>query len=193
MDRFVVGKLLEHGSAPHEFATGAPQSYYVRLVTDAGPRTVWGPGLKGAFEKSRSQPQIGDQIGVRENNFDPVSVVVRNRNPDGVVVARRTIDTPRPHWVVEKLSEFDLQLAAARTLRDPTVSRREASLAYPALADAYRLIDTGRKMAETRWQSPQTREKFLEALRETLAANIERGEAIPKQDVRQDRKPQRER
>jgi hypothetical protein len=193
VDRFTVGKLLEHGAAPHEFHRGAPESYYVKLVTDSGPQTIWSAGLKSAFERSRTQPQPGDQIGVRENNFDPVSVVVRKRNPDGIVTAERSIDTPRPHWVVEKLAQFDLRAAAARTLRDPTVSRREASMNYRELKDAYTLLDTAKKHAENTWENPQTRAKFVQALRETLAEHIERGEEVPRLTLDQDRTVQKER
>jgi hypothetical protein len=74
-DRLTVGRLLAHGQAPHEFRPRAEVSYFVRLQTERGERTLWSPGLKRALTESRTQPKVGDQIGVKENGIDPVSVV----------------------------------------------------------------------------------------------------------------------
>lgn len=178
-DRLVVGKLLDHGRAPHEFHRNGPTSYYVKLLMEHGEqKTIWGGGLEAAFKRSRTQPQPGDHIGIRQNNLDPVSFVVRRRNNEGLVVAKTSTDTPRPHWIVEKLEEFDMRAAAARTLRDPTISRREAVIAHRELQGAYWILDTGQKLAMEKWQKPEVRAAFMKALRETLAATLERGEEL---------------
>lgn len=180
VDRLTVGKLIDHGPARHEFHPKGPPSYFVKILTDAGPRTLWGKGLEGAFQRSRTQPQIDDFIGIRENNLDPVSFITRTRNKDGVVVATSQLDTPRPQWVVEKLEDFDLRAAAARALRDPTISRRDAVLSHRELAGAYWILDSAQKHAADKWpQSPQTRQRFLQEVRETLALTLERGIEIP--------------
>jgi len=178
-DRLIVGKLLDHGRARHEFHRNGHASYYVKLLMENGEqRTVWGAGLESAFKKSRTQPQPGDHIGVRQNNLDPVSFVTRTRNGEGLVMAKTSTDTPRPHWVVEKLEEFDMRAAAARTLRDPTISRREAVQNHRELLGAYWILDTGQKLALEKWQKPEVRAAFMKALRETLAATLERGEEL---------------
>jgi hypothetical protein len=178
-DRLIVGKLLDHGRARHEFHRKGPVSYYVKLLMDGGEqKTIWGAGLEAAFKRSRTQPQPGDHIGVRQNNLDPVSFVVRTRNSEGLVVAKTSTDTPRPRWVVEKLEEFDMRAAAARTLRDPTISRREAVQSHRELNDAYWILDTGQKLALEKWQKPEVRAAFMKALRETLAATLERGQEL---------------
>jgi hypothetical protein len=105
--------------------------------------------------------------------------VTRKRNKDGVVIAENKLDTPRPHWVVEKLEDFDLRAAAARALRDPSLSRREAVANHRELAPAYWILDTGKKFAAEKWPNPRTQEAFLAALRETLATTIERGIDLP--------------
>jgi hypothetical protein len=180
VDRLTVGKLIDHGPARHEFHPKGPPSYYVKILTDAGPRTLWAKSLESAFQRSRTQPQIDDFIGVRENNLDPVSFITRTRNKDGVVVATNRLDTPRPQWVVEKLEEFDLRAAAARALRDPTISRRDAVVSHRELAGAYWILDSAQKHAAEKWpQNPQTRQRFLQEVRETLALTIERGIEIP--------------
>lgn len=179
MDRLTVGKLIDHGRAQHEFHPRGHPSYYVKILTDDGPRTIWARGLERALAKSRTQPQVGDLIGIRENNIAPVSFITRTRNAEGLVVATRQTDTPRPHWVIEKLEDFDLRAAAARALRDPTLSRREAVVNHRDLAPAYWLLDAAQKYALDRWANPKTREAFVGALRETLALTIERGIELP--------------
>lgn len=178
-DRLTVGKLIDHGRARHEFHPRGHPSYYVKILTDDGPRTIWARGLERALQKSRTQPQVGDVIGIRENNIAPVSFITRTRNAEGVVVATRQTDTPRPHWVIEKLEDFDLRAAAARALRDPTLSRREAVLNHRELAPAYWLLDAAQKYALDRWENSKTRETFVVAVRETLALTIERGIELP--------------
>lgn len=111
--------------------------------------------------------------------MDPVTVVHRKRDREGNVVAEKSLDTPRPHWIVEKLSFFDERLAAARALRDTTLSRREAIQNHRELLGAYWALDTGQKVAEAKIKSPEGRTRFMSLLRETLAATIERGEPIP--------------
>ncbi len=180
VDRLTVGKLLNHGRAPHEFHPRGHPSYFVKILTDDGERTIWGRGLERALAKSRTQPQVGDAIGIRENNLAPVSFITRTRNTEGLVIASRQTDTPRPHWVIEKLQDFDLRAAAARALRDPTLSRREAVINHRELADAYRLLDTAHQYAGGRWENPKTRETFEAAVRETLALAIERGIELPR-------------
>jgi hypothetical protein len=175
-----VGKLIDHGRARHEFHPQGHPSFFVKILTDDGPRTIWARGLERALQKSRTQPQVGDVIGLRENTIAPVSFITRTRNAEGLVVATRQTDTPRPHWVIEKLEDFDLRAAAARALRDPTLSRREAVLNHRELKSAYELLDTAQTYAANRWENPKTREIFVGALRETLALTIERGMQLPR-------------
>ena len=179
VDRLTVGKLLNYGRAQHEFHPRGHPSYFVKILTDDGERTVWGKGLERALAKSRTQPQVGDVIGIRENNLAPVSFITRTRNAEGLVVATRQTDTPRPHWVVEKLEDFDLRAAAARALRDPTLSRREAVLNHRELGPAYWILDAAQKYAAARWENSKTRDTFVAAVRETLALTVERGIELP--------------
>lgn len=179
VDRLTVGKLLNHGRAPHEFHPRGHPSYFVKILTDDGERTIWGRGLERALVKSRTQPQVGDAIGIRENNLAPVSFITRTRNAEGLVVAIRQTDTPRPHWIIEKLEDFDLRAAAARALRDPTLSRREAVVNHRELGPAYWILDAAQKYAAGRWESPKTRDTFVAAVRETLALTVERGIELP--------------
>jgi len=177
-DRLFVGQLIEHGAAPHEFHPKGPPSYYVTLKTEGQAKTIWGRGLERAFADSKTKPKLDDLIGVRENNLDPVSVVSRTRR-DGVVIASRQLDSPRPHWVVEKLEEFDRRRFAAEALRDPSISRRDAVISHRELSPFYWVLDALKKVSDTRIRDPERREVFMRLSREALALAYERGEPAP--------------
>jgi hypothetical protein len=88
------------------------------------------------------------------------------------------VDTPRGHWVIERRDWFDERLAAAETLRDGRISRREAIRNHPELLGAYWALDSAGKVADARIKNPESRERFVQLVRETLAHAIERGEPI---------------
>jgi len=178
-DRFVRGVLLKHGRAPLEFNAQAAPSYFVTLQTERGERTLWSRGLERALTESRTQPQVGETVGIRENGIDPLTVIVRERNAHGQVTLERKLETPRAHWVIERGDFFDERAIAAQTLRDPRVSRREAVRNHPELLGAYWTLDSARKVAEHRIAHPESRQRFLTLVREALAHAIERGEPLP--------------
>ncbi|MDY6949331.1 MAG: hypothetical protein SXG53_26880 [Pseudomonadota bacterium] len=157
------------------------------LKTDHGVVTLWGKGLERAFADSKTKPKLDDLIGVRENNYDPVTLVVRKR-VDGVVMPERQYDTPRPRWVVEKLEEFDQRRFAAQALRDPTISRHDAVARHRDLHGFYNVLDVAHKFAERRIQEPERQQGFMKVMREILAVAFERAEPPPAPS----QKPQRQ-
>jgi len=185
-DRLYVGQLLEHGRANYEFHSRGIPSYYVKLKTDHGVQTLWGKGLERAFVDSKTRPKSGEIIGVRENNMDPVSLVAR-KEVNGVVVATRQYDTPRPHWIVERLDQFDRRAFGAKTLKDPTISRRDAVINQPDLLPFFWVLDAMKKTGESRIKDPERREVFMRLAREAVALAYARFEPapLPKADARQ--------
>jgi len=188
IDRLTVGRLLEHGAAPHEFRPGAEGSYFVKITSDRGVRTFWSPALKHALEKSTTQPKLGDQIGIKENGIDPVEVVIRRRSTEGKPIEVHRYESPRSHWVIEKREWFDERSAAADQLRDPRAHPREAIRNHPELLGAYLTLDSARKFATERFEKLEQRERFLTLVREVLARATERGVPPPVVRVR-DRAP----
>lgn len=177
-DSLVTGVLVKHGRAPYGFKPGGEASYFVTLSTERGERTLWGRELERAIAGSRTQPQLGEPIGVRENGITPMTVIMRERNFKGEVVTINRADTPRGHWVIERRDWFDERAAAAETLRDGRISRREAIRNHPELLGAYWALDSAAKVADARIRNPESRERFVQLVRETLAHAIERGEPI---------------
>jgi hypothetical protein len=178
-DSLVLGVLVKHGRARVGFQPQGEPSYFVTIKTDRGERTLWSRDLERAMTESRTQPQPGEAIGVRENGISPVSFITRQRNARGEVVAVNRVDTPRGHWIIERRDWFDERAAAAEVLRDAQVSRREAIRNHPELLGAYWALDSAGKVAEARIKNPGSRERFVALVRESLAHAIERGEPLP--------------
>jgi hypothetical protein len=182
-DRLSVGRLVDHGAARHEFRERAELSYFVKLQTDRGLRTFWHPALKTALEESVTQPKIGDQVGVKENSIEPVTVVVRKPGPNGQTV--RSYDSARTHWVIEKRERFDELADAANLLRNPKVHPRDAVRTHRELLPAYIILDSARKHANARFDDLENVEQHVAFVREALALTVERGEPLPKIGIRE--------
>jgi hypothetical protein len=184
-DELTLGRLVAHGPAPHKFRPHAEPSYYVKLETDRGVREFWSPGIQGAFETATSKLTIGDQIGVRQNSIDPISVVTHKRDTNGRSIEERRFDTPRTQWVIEKREWFDERAAAAARLRDPRAHPREAVKDHRELLPAYLILDSAKKVAELRYEKQKHREGSVAFVREALAHAIERGEPLPQLKLRE--------
>lgn len=187
-DRLIVGWLREHGPAQHAFRPRAEPSYFLKLQTRDGMEVVWGKGLERALAASRTRPQIGDEIGVREIEIRPIALPSRSPGGEG---AAPTVPPPRTHWVIERTAFFAERAAAAQALRDSNIQPREAIRNHPDLIGAYFTLDAARKVAEAKIGHPESRERFVALVRETLAHAIERGEPIMEPRKREDLAAQR--
>lgn len=171
----VTGWLRDHGQAPHEFRPRAEPSYFIRLTTPEGERTLWHPGLRRALLASATRPQIGDEIGIRRLEIRPtVSPESATRGPPA----------PRTHWILERAAFFAERAAAARALRDPAVHPRDAVRAHPELVGPYMILDLARLVAEREYADRSNREGFVSLMRETFALAAERGIPLPTAEMR---------
>lgn len=163
----ITGWLREHGEAPHKFRPMAERSYFLRLDTAEGPRVIWSPGLERAFAQAHSKPQVGDKIGVRQIEIRPRASGDR-------------VPPSRSYWIVERSDFFSERAAAARALRDPRISARDAISVHPDLRGSYTALYRARLVAESRIAVPENRERFLSLVREALASAAELGEPLPR-------------
>lgn len=178
-DRLIIGWLRDHGVAHHAFRSAAEVSYFLKIQTRQGEEVVWGKGLERALATSRTQPQIDDEIGVREIEIRPIALPLAQKD-----VGVREIPQPRTHWVIERSAFFAERAAAAQALRDPQVQPRQAIREHPDLLGAYFALDSARKVAEAQIGNPESRERFVALVRETLAHTAERGEPLPSARLR---------
>src|ERR1700676_2344528 len=75
----LTGRLVDHGPAPYRHDPREPMSYFVKLETARGDRTIWGIDLERAFKESLTQPQAGDEVGLRSVRQESVRVRTQKR------------------------------------------------------------------------------------------------------------------
>src|SRR5512146_1174505 len=70
----LTGKLVDHGRATYRHDPREPMSYFVKIETPQGDRTIWGVDLERAMKESLTRPQIGGDVGLRAVRQDAVKV-----------------------------------------------------------------------------------------------------------------------
>jgi len=118
----VIGRLKDHGPASYQFRRDEDPSYYVRLLTSRGERTLWGKDLERALRDGETRPKPGDLIGARRIGRDAVTVTARERDAEGRVIAQEEHHAHRTRWVVEKVTFFAERVRAPLDL--PECTRR---------------------------------------------------------------------
>ena len=176
----IFGELIERGRAPYRFDPHEDISYFVKLKTASGERTVWGRDLERAFEESITNPTVGDEIGLRAAGRDRVTVKSRERDENGQVLSEHDLATHRNRWVIEKRGFFESRREAAETLRNAKIPGREGARADPLLVSSYLALHGAERLAERLFSDPVDRARFTALVREKLGDRIEQGEAPPK-------------
>lgn len=174
----LVGTLVEHGRAPYRHDTKEAMSYYAKIETSTGERTVWGVDLERAFKESLSKPVAGDIVGLRAVRQDPVTVKARERDAEGKVTGERDLSTMRNRWIVEKREFLQERAAAAQTLRDPSIDPKQGGRKHPELVGTYLQIHAA-EIAAKQIRDPDDQKRFVEKVREALASSVARGEPLP--------------
>ncbi|CAH0356066.1 LPD7 domain-containing protein [Aquabacterium sp. CECT 9606] len=103
-NRVYVGKMLDHGEAPYEHKKDNEPSYYVKLETSSGEKTVWGVDLKRALTEGKSQP--GDDVVIAYQGKQEVPVTVKERDAQGKVIGETQIMANRNTWDVRQLESL---------------------------------------------------------------------------------------
>lgn len=174
----VIGELLDHGRAREGSDPRAAMSYYVRLATEAGERTLWGRDLERAMDASRTKPQVGNTIGVRVLARDQLLIKPSSLS-SGTALETGRGQGSAMSFVVEKREFFAARAAAATIFRDHDIPSEKAIERYPILDGAYGLLDILADAATRDVQRPADRLILLASVREALAAHVERGEPMP--------------
>lgn len=103
--RVFVGKLIAHGAAPYQHDADNEDSYFVKLQTAAGDKTVWGVDLPRALEDCAARP--GDEVAITHRGKQRVSVPVKERGEDGKPTGKLiTSEVARNAWEVAKLDRL---------------------------------------------------------------------------------------
>jgi len=176
-DELLTGRLVDHGAAPYHQDPHEPMSYFVRLETKRGERTIWGVDLERAFKESLTKPELGDEVGLRALRQDAVKVRSQRRGDDGELIERE-LETHRNRWIIEKRELFEARAEAARTVRDTSIDLKQAVRDHPELVGTYLQVHAA-ELAAKRFRDPQDRERFVEKVRSALADSVARGAPLP--------------
>ncbi len=104
----IYGDLLEHGAAPYKNDPQNAPSYFVKLNTAHGERTVWGVDLERAIAESGVKQ--GQHLKMLNIGKETVSVKAPVKNESGQVVAEKTISAERNTWqITPALTRKELQ------------------------------------------------------------------------------------
>ncbi len=174
----LTGRLVDHGRATYRHDPREPMSYFVKIETPRGDRTIWGIDLDRALRESLTEPKVGDEVGLRAVRQDAVTVRAPERDAEGTVVAQRDLATHRNRWIVEKRVFFDERAEAARTVRDRAIDPKQAVKRHPELIGTYLQLQAA-ELTARRFRDAKDRERFVSQVRSALADGVARGEPLP--------------
>ncbi len=177
--QLIIGRLQAHGRANYQYRTDEDVSYYVKLMTSRGERTVWGKDLERAIESGQTRPKIGELVGARRVRREAVTVTSRQRDAEGRVVRQEEHHAHRTRWELEKVKYFAERVRLARQVRDEQADAREAVRAHPEIKSAFISIRAAEDYATQRIADPADRARFLELVRGAMAGSIQKGEPLP--------------
>lgn len=180
----LIGRMTGHGPANYQFRSNDDPSYYVKLLTTRGEKTLWGKDLERAIKEGETQPKTGDLVGARRIRRESVTVTTRQRDSEGRVIAQEERHAHRTRWVVEKVTFFAQRARLARRLRDEQADVRESVRAHPELKSTFLSVRAAEEFAASRISNSQDRERFLELVRGAIASSIRKGEPLPSTALR---------
>lgn len=178
-DGLITGRLVDHGHATYHHDPHEPVSYFVKVETSRGERTLWGVDFERALRQSLTKPEIGDYIGLRAVRKEAVTVKSREHDPDGKILNEKALATHRNRWIVEKESFYETRAAAALMVRDPKIDARKGVREHPELAGTYLYLKGAKEVAQRRIRDPEDQRKFVATVRNALADAVARGEPLP--------------
>jgi len=180
--KLVIGRLTEHGRAKYQFRPHENDSYYVRVLTSRGAKTLWGKDLERALTAGETLPKVGELVGARRAARETVTVTSQRRDAAGTVIAQESQIAHRTRWVVEKVQFFAERARLARRVRDSHADVRESVRQHPELKSTFLSARAAEEFAAKKIADPGAREQFLKMVKEAMANSIQKGEPLP--DVR---------
>ena len=112
-NRVHVGRVLGHGQAPYENDRANASSYFVKLQTANGEKTVWGVDLRRALDAGKAD--VGDDVALAYQGRQQVTVKVKERDERGTVVGEADQVVNRNTWDVNRLDSLREEVRSALT------------------------------------------------------------------------------
>ncbi|MEJ8859929.1 LPD7 domain-containing protein [Variovorax robiniae] len=182
-----VGVLLAHAAAPYQFDPAQRMSYYVRIRTEVGERTLWGTDLERAISESRSAAQVGDEVVLTQRGARAVTVRVPARNAKGELVGDKKLAAQRMTWSVEKVQYLETQERKATVFKACDISTADVLAQFPDLTGAVAGMKLAEQFAQRLTSNAFDQARVVQAIRTGLANAIAQGQEIrlPAQRVEQ--------
>lgn len=118
------GIMLAHGASPYQHDPAEKMSYFVKLRTETGERTIWGKDLDRAVGESKLNP--GDAVRLEFKGNQPVTVEALTRDDKGKVIGSETINTHRNTWEAHKGDREKVITAIAAKVMESKVKDPQA-------------------------------------------------------------------
>lgn len=184
-DAAVVGTMVAVGAAKYKFDPKNTESYYAKVATQSGERTLWGVDIERAIRESKSQPKVGDIVHIENQGSKPITVKVAEKDGNGEIIGRKEFATHRNTWFVEKQAYLDERDIKAQAFRNGQTAKETLVNRYPDLAPALAAVHVAELFAKNKLETVKEREAFVGLVRESLAGKIARDEPIPELKLRE--------
>lgn len=184
-DELIAGRLMAHGTARYQFRRDGDSSYYMKVLTQHGERTVWGKDLKRAVEASVTKVAVGDVVGLRRTSRERVTLASHHAGDASGRKPQETHQVWRNRWEVEKVTFFAERARLARQLRD---EQRDAGAGWqrPELSSTLLTLRAAREFAEKRVKDPKDQQRFMSLVKEAIEDSGRRAELMATVKLRQD-------
>lgn len=191
----INGVLIAAAAAPYQFHPEQRMSFYVKVRTEVGDRTIWGADLERALAESASQPRIGDPIVLTQHGTRPVNLRVPARNDGGELIGERKIVAQRARWSIETPEHMRDLRRQARLLRTGEILAEASLDTSPTLATAAAGLKLAKQYARRVTVDGPSQERLVEAIRDRMAAAVEQGHNLhlPERKMRPSQRQVRQR
>lgn len=169
----IQGWLVSHGAAAYQFKPDEARSYYVRLQTDQGERTIWGTDLERAIRAADPAVRIGEPVTLKATGRDRVTVRSRGQSGDG---DEGDVRVHRNSWAIERDASREPQ--ASQSSGD-TKDKPAKGPRADALTDAFLHLKAAEALAEERITRPEDRGRFVFLVQSALARMVAEGRDLP--------------
>jgi hypothetical protein len=156
-----TGRLKSHGagSPPHRLGQ---YSYFVKILTTEGLKTLWGVDLKRAIAESKTRPDIQSIVGVQ-----PIGYQVLKLPPSaGGKTVKRT------RWRVERIEFFAERVRQAREARESKFRERAGVRPQSSKQQIDARMALAQTFADRHIYNVHDRQRFLEALQRKLILSV---------------------
>ncbi|MGF6346730.1 LPD7 domain-containing protein [Variovorax sp. W2I14] len=180
----IQGMLVAAAAAPYQFDPAQRMSFYVRVRTETGDRTVWGSDLERALAQSASRPRIGDQVVLTRRGARPVKVLVAQRNAQGELDGGKRIVTQRAVWRIDTPDYLRAMEERATRIRSGETVSPEIQRQNPQLAAAAAGLALAEQYAARVTSDRDAQQRLMQLIRERIADALTQGHSLHLPDRR---------